>query len=54
MREAASVCSELAARAAPEIVNGLRESLREPPPVLRDELRIALSLSSRMVLYAAG
>ena len=54
VREAARVCSELAGRVAPELVEGIHESLREPPPSPRDELRIALALSSRMVLYATA
>ncbi len=52
--QAARVCSELVGRIALELVEGVHESLREPPPSPRDELRIALALSSRMVLYATG
>jgi DICT domain-containing protein len=52
VREAARVCAELTARSAPEAVADLREQLRDPVPPVRDELRTAVELTNRMVLYA--
>ena len=51
VREAARVCCELVGRTAPEFVEGLAESLADPAPP-RDELRTAIDLTTRMVLYA--
>lgn len=52
VREAARMCCELAARSAPEFVAGLAEQLADPLPP-RDELRVAINLTTRMVLYVA-
>lgn len=52
VREAARACCDLAARAAPELVDDLRERLGDTPPRAGEELRGALELTTRMVLYA--
>lgn len=52
VREAARVCCELAAVAAPEVVEGLRERLAETPPAGGEELHAALELATRMIVYA--
>jgi DICT domain-containing protein len=52
VREAARVCCELTARSAPELVAGLGERLLDPIPAVRDEVRTAVELTTRMVRYA--
>jgi DICT domain-containing protein len=52
VRTAARVCCELAAIAAPSYVEGLRERLSAPAPPGGPELRAAVDLTARMVLYA--
>lgn len=53
VREASRVCCELAARSAPELVEDLRERLADTPPPRSKELRAAIELTTRMVLYAS-
>ena len=53
VRLAARVCCELAAEQAPKVVEGLSERLAEPAPSSSPEVRAAVDLLSRMVLYAA-
>jgi DICT domain-containing protein len=52
VREATRICCELTARAAPELVEDLRERLADPWPTARDEVRIAVGLTTRIVRYA--
>ncbi|HSO99783.1 MAG TPA: DICT sensory domain-containing protein [Solirubrobacteraceae bacterium] len=52
VRFAARVCCELAAEHAPAVVEGLSERLAEPAPSSPPEVRSAVELLSRMVLYA--
>lgn len=54
VREAALVCSELVAGRSPELVAGVAEQLREPPPPIREELRTVVELTTRIVLYATA
>jgi MerR family transcriptional regulator, light-induced transcriptional regulator len=51
VREAARICCELTARSAPELVDDLRARLEEP--LSPAQLRTAVELTTRMVLYAA-
>ena len=52
VREAARICADLAARAEPELVAGIRERLADTPAMDESDLRNAVSLASRMVHYA--
>jgi DICT domain-containing protein len=52
VREAARVCCELAERVEPELVAGLRDRLADTPPAAADEVRAAVELTTRVVLYA--
>jgi DICT domain-containing protein len=52
VRHAARVCTELAARSAPELVAPVRERLSAPPVAADDEVRQAVALANRMVAYA--
>ncbi|MEA2158947.1 MAG: MerR family transcriptional regulator, light-induced transcriptional regulator [Solirubrobacteraceae bacterium] len=52
VRTAARACCELAARSAPRYVEDLRERLAEPASPGGQELRSAVDLTTRMVLYA--
>jgi len=54
VREVTRVCCELVARSAPELVEGLRAGLTQPPAPPSTQLRNVLALTSRMVAYAAG
>lgn len=54
VREAARACCELVARAAPELVDGLRERLAGTPAPGGERVRAAVELSTRMLLYATG
>jgi DICT domain-containing protein len=54
VREAARVCCELADRHAPGLVEDLRERLSDSPPPAGEEVRAALELTTRMVLYVAA
>jgi DICT domain-containing protein len=54
VREAARVCCELAERVAPNLVEDLRERLAETPPPAGEEVRAAIELTTRMVLYATA
>ncbi len=51
---AARACCELAARSAPRYVEELRERLEAPASSGGQDLRAAVDLTTRMVLYAAG
>jgi MerR family transcriptional regulator, light-induced transcriptional regulator len=53
VRQAARICCELIARSAPELVDDLRARLEEPLPPAPAQLRTAVALTARMVLYAA-
>jgi hypothetical protein len=53
VREAARTCCELTARAAPELVDVVRERLDEPLPAAQAQLHNAIELANRIVLYAA-
>jgi DICT domain-containing protein len=52
VREAARVCCGLAARAAPEIAEELRERLAASPAASDPEVRAAVDLTTRMISYA--
>jgi MerR family transcriptional regulator, light-induced transcriptional regulator len=52
VREASRVCCDLAAAAAPQLVENLRERLADDPPTSGEEIRAAVDLTTRMVLYA--
>jgi DICT domain-containing protein len=52
VRDAARICADLAARANPELVAGIRERLADTPATHESDLRHAVSLAGRMVLYA--
>ncbi len=54
VRAAARACCELAARSAPRYVEDLRERLDAPASSGGPDLRAAVELTTRMVLYAAG
>jgi DICT domain-containing protein/predicted DNA-binding transcriptional regulator AlpA len=54
VREAARACAALAERVAPELVDDLRERLADTPPVAGPEVRAAVDLTTRMVLYATA
>src|SRR3954470_16597499 len=54
VREAARVCCELAERVEPDIVDGLRDRLADTPAPAADEVRAAVELTTRMVLYATA
>jgi DICT domain-containing protein/predicted DNA-binding transcriptional regulator AlpA len=54
VRAAARGCCELAARAVPTDLQDLRERLAGPAPSAGPELRAAVDLTTRMVLYATG
>jgi DICT domain-containing protein len=54
VREAARVCCELAARADPDLAADLRERLADTPPPAGEEVRAAVELTTRMVLYATA
>jgi DICT domain-containing protein/predicted DNA-binding transcriptional regulator AlpA len=54
VREAARVCCGLAERSAPEAVEGLRERLAETPAPASEDVRAAVDLTTRMVLYATA
>jgi DICT domain-containing protein len=54
VREAVRTCSELTARTAPELVEGLRARVEEPLRPPGDELRVVVELTTRIVQYAAG
>jgi DICT domain-containing protein len=54
VREAARVCCELAERVEPALVADLRERLADTPAAAGDEVRAAVELTTRMVLYATG
>jgi DICT domain-containing protein/predicted DNA-binding transcriptional regulator AlpA len=53
VRAAARACCELAARSAPRYVEDLRERLEAPASSGGQELRAAVDLTTRMVLYAS-
>jgi MerR family transcriptional regulator, light-induced transcriptional regulator len=54
VREAARVCCELVGRVEPELVAGLDGRLADTPAPAGDEVRAAVELTMRMVLYATG
>jgi DICT domain-containing protein/predicted DNA-binding transcriptional regulator AlpA len=54
VREAARACSALAERAVPELVDDLRERLADSPPPAGPDVRAAVELTTRMVLYATA
>ena len=54
VRHGARVCAELAAQVNPALVAGVRERLADEPLPDPDDVRIAVALAGRMVLYATG
>ncbi len=54
VRAAARACCELAARSAPKYVEDLRERLDAPASSGAQDLRSAVDLTTRMVLYATA
>lgn len=57
VREAARLCCDLAARQAAGAVEGLRRALAEAPapaPSPAEQVRAAVELTTRIMLYAAG
>ena len=53
-RHAARVCAAIAAQANPALVDGVRERLADEPLPGPDDVRIAVAVASRMVVYASG
>jgi len=53
-RHAARVCADLAAQADPALVEGVRERLADEPVPAPEDVRTAVAVASRMVVYAAG
>jgi DICT domain-containing protein len=55
VREAARRCCELIGRAAPDLVDDLRERLDDPPdPAIGLRLRATVELATRIALYVSG
>ncbi len=54
VREAARICCGLAARAEPDLATELRERLAAAPAPSEPEVRAAVELTTRMVVYATG
>jgi DNA-binding transcriptional MerR regulator len=54
VRHAARICADLASRAHPALVAGIRERLADTPAAEQSDLRNAVSLASRMVHYAVN
>jgi DICT domain-containing protein len=52
VRHAARLCAELAGRADPSLVAGIRERLADTPATVESDVRHAVSLAGRMVRYA--
>ena len=53
-RHAARVCADLAAQANPALVEGVRERLADEPVPAPEDVRTAVAVASRMVVYATG
>jgi DICT domain-containing protein len=53
-RHAARVCADIASRAAPALVEGVRERLADEPVPGPDDVRTAVAVASRMIVYALG
>jgi DICT domain-containing protein len=54
VRHAARVCADLAGQTSPELVAGVRERLADEPASAPDDVRNAVAVASRMVIYATG
>jgi DNA-binding transcriptional MerR regulator len=54
VRHAARVCADLAAQTNPDLVEGVREQLADEPAPAPDDVRNAVAVASRMVIYATG
>jgi MerR family transcriptional regulator, light-induced transcriptional regulator len=53
-RHAARVCADLAAQANPALVEGVRERLGDEPAPVAEDVRTAVAVASRVVVYAAA
>jgi DICT domain-containing protein len=53
-RHAARVFADLTAQAQPGLVEGVRERLADEPVPGPDDVRVAVAVASRMVVYATG
>jgi MerR family transcriptional regulator, light-induced transcriptional regulator len=53
-RHAARVCADLAARVDPALVEGVRERLADEPSPVPEDVRTAVAVASRVVVYATG
>ena len=54
VRHAARVCADLAAQQDPALVEDVRERLADAPVPAPDDVRAAVAVASRMVVYATG
>jgi DICT domain-containing protein len=54
VRHAARVCADLAAQSDPLLVEAVRERLADEPVAVPEDVRTAVAVASRMILYATG
>jgi DICT domain-containing protein len=54
VRHAARVCADLAAQTSADLVEGVREQLADEPAPAPGDVRNAVAVASRMVIYATG
>ena len=54
VRHAARVCADIAGQASAALVQDVRERLADEPVAADDDVRTAVAVASRMVVYAAG
>jgi DICT domain-containing protein len=54
VRHAARVCADLAAQTNADLVEGVREQLADEPAPAPGDVRNAVAVASRMVIYATG
>ena len=54
VRHAARVCADLATQASADLVEGVRERLADEPASAPEDVRNAVAVASRMVVYATG
>jgi len=53
-RQAARICADLAATVQPDLVEEVRERLADEPAPAPEDVRTAVAVASRMVVYATG
>lgn len=54
VRHAARICADIAAQARADLVAGVRERLADEPAPAPEDVRNAVAVASRMVIYATG